>query len=117
MPKDILLACQIELEYTQRPEFARLFKYAGLHYEHRINTAGFIFSTQALEDYVAKHRQDPVSIEGGTIGLINYAMDFQRRLGGFTILARLVIPTSKLEVLRNDYHLHRVWFKREVSSF
>ncbi len=80
MTHRILSVVATDAIYKKASLFRRAYKKEGNYYEHQLDRAGFIFSAETLESYVAAYGQDPVNQEGGTATLKNMADHFALRI-------------------------------------
>ncbi|GEM_PF-3909568 len=117
MSHKVLHACQAPEELLRDPRFRELHTVAGCFYEHLTATAGFIFRTQDLEAYVARHGQDPTLVEGGSAEFRNYADLFQRLLQQGIIYSELQQHRQGIDALiRDSYVCYRLWVQKSTEE-
>lgn len=89
----------------------------GFFYDHKLHTAGFVFSGKKLEDFVSEHACDPVTINDAPLPK-NYADIFAEELD--ILGTYLVIPRPHRkgihQVIADNYDLFEVYEKKTQRS-
>lgn len=83
----------------------------GHFYDHKTNTAGFVFEEEDLEKFVKKHGYDPVEAEHGA-DLKNWSDEFVRLFRNEELFAFAVEHVSKSKIIKDNYDRFEIYKKK-----